>query len=157
MPVTIPNQGTRGSAFPRRLVAFFSPLQRRAFRRGHGARTQGGVPTLLLETVGARSGRPRTAALGYLEEGPGAWLIVASLAGSKRHPAWLYNLGHDPIATIEFADGRRVRVEASTLDGPDLDRAWQRFAVDAPEYVKYNSKTDRSIPILRLTEIGAPA
>ncbi len=115
------------------------------------------MPTLLLETVGARSGRPRTAALGYLEDGPGAWLVVASLAGSRRHPGWLYNLGHDPRATVEFTDGRRIRVEAATLDGEDLDRAWKRFATDAPEYVQYNSKTDRSIPILRLTEVATPA
>jgi deazaflavin-dependent oxidoreductase (nitroreductase family) len=111
----------------------------------------------MLETVGARSGRLRTAMLGYLEDGPGAWLVVASLAGSRRHPGWLYNLAHDPVATVEFGDGRRIRVEATTLEGDDLERAWNRFATEAPEYVSYKTKTDRSIPILRLTEIAARA
>jgi len=157
MPVTIPKEGTRGVPFPRRIAGLFSAVQRRMFRRRHGGRTQGGVPAFMLETVGARSGKVRTAMLGYLEDGPGAWLVSASLAGAKRHPGWLFNLAHDPTATVEFGDGRRIRVEASTLDGPDLDRAWQRFARDAPEYVQYRAKTDRSIPILRITEIAAPA
>lgn len=62
--------------------------------------------------------------LGYVEEAPAAWLVVASLAGAARHPSWLYNLGREPRATIEFGDGRRVDVVAETLDGPDLTAAW---------------------------------
>ena len=37
-----------------------------------------------------------------------------------------------------------------SLEGPELDQAWQRIAVEAPEYVKYRSKTDRAIPVVRL-------
>jgi len=111
----------------------FSQLQRRLFRRNAGGRTQGGVATLLLETVGARSGGSRSAMLGFLEDGPEAWLVVASLAGSARNPGWLYNLAKNPTATVELADGRRVRVAATSLAGPDLAAAWARFAAEAPE------------------------
>jgi deazaflavin-dependent oxidoreductase (nitroreductase family) len=115
-------------------------------------RTAGGIPTLLLETRGAKSGKPRYAILGYLEEGPSAWLIVASAVGSAHHPAWLYNLAEEPMATIEFFGGRRVAVEAETLEGPDLEAAWKRLETEAPEYPKYHAKTDREIPVIRLTE-----
>jgi hypothetical protein len=45
---------------------------------------------------------------GYLEEGAGSWLVIASTAGAAYHPAWLYNLAKQPEATIEFEDGRRI-------------------------------------------------
>lgn len=120
----------------------------RQFRRGR-ARTQGGLRTLLLETVGARSGEIRRAVLGYLED-DGSWLVIASGAGASWHPSWAYNVERNPEATIQFDDGRRVDVRAELLDGRDLDAAWERIALDAPEYVAYRSKTDRAIPVVRL-------
>ena len=158
MPVTVPPAGSHGSRFPKfpgPIARFMSRMQTSMFRRQHGGKTQGGVPALLLETIGARSGERRRAVVGYLEDGPGAWLITASLAGTARNPAWLYNLGRNPSATIEFGDGRRVRVEATTLDGPELAAAWRRLAVEAPEYAKYPNVTDRQIAVLRLEEVPA--
>lgn len=153
MAVKVPPRGTRGVRFPKLpswLTRAFSRLQARGFRRSRGGRTQGGVAAILLHTVGARSGEPRSALLGYLPEGSDGWLVIASLAGAARNPSWLYNLAHDPHATIEFGDGRRVDVLAQTLEGADLDAAWQRVGGDAPEYAAYLSKTDRAIPIVRL-------
>jgi len=121
------------------------------FRRGR-ARTQGGVHTVLLETRGAKSGELRRALLGFLDEEGGSWLVIASLAGAARNPQWLHNLAARPEATLELEDGRRVSVRAESLDGQDLEAAWARIAVEAPEYVKYRSKTDREIPIVRLRE-----
>lgn len=120
------------------------------FRR-RPQKTSGGIPTLLLETRGARSGKPRHAILGFLEDGPSAWLVVASAVGASRHPSWLHNLAREPHATIEFFGGRRVDVEAETLAGADLDAAWRRLETEAPEYPRYLSKTDRQIPVIRLT------
>jgi deazaflavin-dependent oxidoreductase (nitroreductase family) len=158
MAVTVPPAGTRGSRFPKFpgwLARFFSRLQLRTFRRKRGGRTQGGVPTLILETIGARSGETRHAMLGYLEEPPGSWLVMASLAGSARNPGWMYNLARTPEATIELADGRRVRVSALSLAGPELDAAWKRVSTEAPEYARYLSVTDRAMPIVRLRELDA--
>jgi deazaflavin-dependent oxidoreductase (nitroreductase family) len=126
-----------------------SRLQLRRYR-GRGGYTRGGVQALVLETTGARTGEPRTAMLGYLEESDDSWLVMASLAGASRHPAWLHNLASQPEATIEFGDGRRLPVRAETLAGPELETAWQRIAVDAPEYARYRTKTDREIPVVRL-------
>ena len=41
--------------------------------------------------------------------------------------------------------------EARTLSGDDYDAAWKRIAEEAPEYAKYLQKTDREIPVVRLT------
>ena len=140
--------------FPRFLARLGNRFMLWQFGRG-GARTRGGVKSLLLETVGARSGEPRRAVLGYLAEGDDAWLVIAALAGAARHPAWFHNLAHDPDATIQFDDGRRVDVRAETLEGADLDAAWERIGRDAHEFVGYRSKTDREIPVVRLRRRAA--
>ena len=153
MSVTVPPAGTRGSRFPKfpgPIARLMSRMQTAMFRRQHGMRTQGGVPAFILETIGARTGEVRRAVVGYLEDGPDAWLIIASLAGSARNPAWLHNLAANPYATVELGDGRRVKVEATTLAGPELEAAWQRITVEAPEYAKYLDVTDRRVPVLRL-------
>lgn len=46
-----------------------------------------GLPTLILTTIGAHTGRRRRALLGYLVDGEG-WLVVASMGGAGVHPAW---------------------------------------------------------------------
>ena len=59
-------------------------------------------------------------------------------------------------AVVDLGDGRRVDVRAETLEGDDLERAWERIAVEAPEYVKYRTKTDRAMPVVRLRREPAP-
>jgi deazaflavin-dependent oxidoreductase (nitroreductase family) len=149
MAVKVPPAGTRGTRFPRVLARLGNRFMLGQFRRG-GARTQGGLPALLLETTGAKSGETRHAVLGYLEDGPDAWLVIAALAGAARHPAWMYNLARQPDAVVEFKGGRRVDVRAETLEGDQLAAAWARIGVDAPEFVGYRSKTDRELPVVRL-------
>ena len=150
MPVRVPRKGTRGTRFPRFLSGPLSGLAARQFRR-RGMRTSGGVDTVLLETVGAKSGSVRNAIVGYVETEPGAWIVIASLAGSAHNPAWLHNLARRPDATIEFSDGHRVEVHAESLEGEELEAAWGIIREKAPEYVGYLTKTDRQIPVLRLT------
>ena len=134
---------------PRFLARFGNGMMLRSFRKG-GARTQGGIETLMLETVGAKTGQLRQSILGFLPEGEDAWLVIASLAGTARNPAWLHNLAAQPEATVELEAGRRIGVRAETLEGSDLASAWQRLEREAPEYPKYRTKTDREVAIVRL-------
>lgn len=154
MPVTVPPKGTRGIPFPRLITRLLSRFVPGMFRRRPN-KTSGGIPTLLLETRGAKSGKPRYAMLGFLEDGPSAWLVVASAIGAKSNPAWLHNLAKEPRATIEFFGGRRVEVDAETLAGSELDGAWKRLETEAPEYPRYLSKTNRQIAVIRLTDRSA--
>jgi deazaflavin-dependent oxidoreductase (nitroreductase family) len=149
MTVHVPPRGTRGMRFPRFLARLGNRFMVRQFRRG-GARTRGGVATLMLETVGAKSGETRQAVLGFLPEGDDAWLVIAALAGAARNPAWLHNLASRPDASVRFDDGRQVDVHAETLQGADLDAAWERISKDAPEFVGYRSTTDRELSVVRL-------
>jgi deazaflavin-dependent oxidoreductase (nitroreductase family) len=112
--------------------------------------TGGGLHAFVVETVGVRTGRRRRAILGYLEDGPGAWLVIGSMGGAPSNPAWVHNLEANPAATVVMPDGTRVAVRAARLAGDALDQAWERIAEEAPEYVAYRSRTDRAIPVIRL-------
>lgn len=112
--------------------------------------TSGGLHAFVLQTIGAKSGDLRRAVLGYLEEGSDAWLIIGSKSGADENPGWVHNLAKDPEATVVLADGERVAVRAEALGGEQLEQAWTRIAIDAPEYVKYRSSTARAIPVIRL-------
>ena len=68
-----------------------------------------GVPTLLLRTVGARTGKPRTAALVYARDGDD-YVVVASNGGDDRAPGWLHNVRARPDVEVQI--GRRVTLSA---------------------------------------------
>src|SRR5687767_6996643 len=53
------------------------------------------LPTLLLETTGARSGQPRRHAVIYFHDG-GDVIVVASKFGDPEHPAWFHNARANP-------------------------------------------------------------
>ena len=112
--------------------------------------TAGGLHSFVVETTGARTGGTRRAVLGYLEDGPGAWLVIASKGGAPTNPAWVYNIATNPSTTIVMADGTRVPASGARLSGADEEQAWARLAEEAPEYVAYRSRTTRQIPIIRL-------
>lgn len=152
MSVNVPPRGTRGAWFPRLpgwLAQRLNRMLANRFRRKGGSSVRG-VPGVILETTGARSGELRQAILGHVPDGPDAWLIVASAGGAAQHPQWFHNLAKNPDATLEFGDGRRVAVRAESPAGADLDQAWERIAEAAPIYVGYRTKTDREIPVIRL-------
>ena len=50
-----------------------------------------GLRTLLLTTIGRRSGSPRQVPLLYVERG-GGYVVIGSNWGGEEHPAWSANL-----------------------------------------------------------------
>ncbi len=68
---------------------------------GSMARSQ----VLVLTTVGARSGLPRTVVIGYRRNGD-RYLAIASDNGSDRAPSWYRNLLAHPTATVELGPER---------------------------------------------------
>ncbi|MEV4003770.1 nitroreductase family deazaflavin-dependent oxidoreductase [Actinomadura sp. NPDC049753] len=121
----------------------------RKIRRGRGKFM--GMDVLVLNTVGRRSGRPRETPVSWFPDGDDAWLVVASGGGSQ-DPDWYANLMARPErATIEPAGGDAVPVTPHRLDGADRDEAWERITAAQPRYAKYQSKSDRRYPVVRLT------
>jgi len=153
MAVDLTPNGSRGGGFPklpRPLMKLVIGLNV-AFFRLLGRRVRiAGAPLVLLTTVGAKSGQTRQTPLGGFADGDN-WLIVASFAGSATHPAWYFNLAKNPDQVWLEVGGRKMKVRAESLKGEERAQAWQRISTQAPQYAGYQEKTDREIPIVRLT------
>ena len=89
-----------------------------------GHQFPGVPPSLLLHTVGARTGQPRTTTLSYSNDG-NDYLVVASMGGAPRAPGWYFNLKKQPQVEINVGP-RRFPVTARIVmpTDPDYDRLW---------------------------------
>ena len=162
MPVQPTPEGTYGTKMPggKLLQKVFEPLARRqisAYRKTGGKNrmaTMMKFPVVLLTTKGAKSGMERTVTLGGFADGDDAWLIVASQGGSARHPAWFRNMIQHPDDIWLEIGSRKVKVRGDSITGRERDEALARIAAISPQYGQYPKKTDREIPIVRLTRIS---
>lgn len=143
------SRGRRSTSNP--LMRLVNTLMIRRARRSKSA-TLGRMRILVLTTTGAKSGRRRETPLAWFPGGDGTWLVVASANGAARNPAWYHNLAaHPDDATIEIGD-RRIAVSAEQLHGRDREAALASIIAAAPNFAAYGDKTDREIPVIRLTE-----
>ena len=111
-----------------------------------------GIPSLLLHTVGAKTGQARTASLTYARDG-GNYLIVASKGGDPKAPGWYHNLKANPNVEINVGP-KRFGVTAKPVlpNDPDYARLWQIVNKNnGDRYTAYQKKTSRPIPVVVLT------
>jgi deazaflavin-dependent oxidoreductase (nitroreductase family) len=138
-------RGMPSNALTRTMMRVMTSWHRRS-----GDKFQG-MDLLYLTTVGAKTGQKRQSTVARFADGDDAWLVVASAGGSTHHPAWYHNIAaHPDQVWIEFG-GRQLRVTPTQLDGDARAQAWQRITQAQPRYSGYEQKTDRSIPVIRLT------
>ena len=116
-----------------------------------GHHIPGAQNSLLLHTVGAKTGLSRTNSLSYARDGHD-YLVVASNGGDRRSPGWYHNLKAHPRVQINVGRKRfEVTATAVLPDDPDYLRLWRMVNDNnANRYDGYQSKTDRPIPIIRL-------
>lgn len=129
-------------------------------RSGDGSITRGfftGRQVLLLTTIGAKSGEPRTTPLVYSHEG-GKVVVIASAAGSPTHPAWYLNILQDPIVTVEAA-GETYRARAVVVaDAAERRRIYDQHAELHDSFTEYEAQAgDRVIPVILLERLPADA
>ncbi|ORB29369.1 nitroreductase family deazaflavin-dependent oxidoreductase [Mycolicibacterium parafortuitum] len=121
-------------------------------RIGHRIPLPGVAPSLLLHTVGAKTGQRRTNTLSYFPDG-GSYYVVASKGGDPKAPGWYHNLKANPDVEINVGP-RRFPVTATPVlaDDPDYPRLWKMVNDgNANRYEGYQKRTSRRIPIVRLT------
>ena len=100
-----------------------------------------GVPAVMLTTIGAKSGEPRTVAV-YGIPHPEGLAVIASNFGGAKHPAWYHNLKANPHATVSVEGdtwdavarvaptGERDEIYAN---GVEIYPGWRKYEITAGE------------------------
>ncbi|MFJ6695916.1 nitroreductase family deazaflavin-dependent oxidoreductase [Streptomyces sp. NPDC091272] len=111
-----------------------------------------GVPCLLIDYRGRRSGTLRRTVLIYGRDGDD-YLIVASKGGADEHPLWYLNLQEHPDVELRVGS-ERFPARAETLSAQEKARVWPGLVELFPQYAQYAKKTERDIPVVRLRRTG---
>jgi deazaflavin-dependent oxidoreductase (nitroreductase family) len=112
------------------------------------------IPTALLETRGARSGKARRNVVIYFHDGERV-TIVASKLGLPNNPAWFHNLRANPDVTLGGAPMRATVV----TEEAERQRLWalaDRVFAPYAAYRREAAEAGREIPIVQLSAAGAP-
>ncbi|HET7901946.1 MAG TPA: nitroreductase/quinone reductase family protein [Candidatus Nanopelagicales bacterium] len=144
------SDGTRGGRQPGGAVmSWFNRRMAARIRRGGGKAM--GLDPLLLITIGAKSGQVRETPVARFAGPSGSWYVVASANGAPRNPAWYHNIAAHPDRVRIVVEGVETAVTAVQLHGADRDEAWRTITAAQPRFAAYETKTDRDIPIIRLS------
>ena len=108
------------------------------------------VPSLVLHTVGARSGLARSTRLIFCPEPDGRMLITGSNFGGAQHQAWTGNLLAHPEAAVTV-DGRRFPVRAELVPPQEREQVWVELERNWPGYRDYERVSGRTLRIFRLS------
>jgi deazaflavin-dependent oxidoreductase (nitroreductase family) len=116
----------------------------------------GGLPCLLLGTIGAKTGQARTTPLGYANFGD-EFILVASNGGNDADPYWFRNIELHPEVTVRV--GKERIAGTATILMPGERHYDQRFSLINAEfggrYYRYQEHTTRPLPIVVVTRVPA--
>src|SRR5690606_4032064 len=136
-----------------RLAPRALPVAERVLRRLTGGRLVVSgilVPSLVLHTVGAKSGLPRRSELMYTPDGRGGAIVAGTSFARESHPGWTANLAAHPEAEA-IVRGRRFAVRAERIPDAERDATWTRIEQQWPGYRQYERDSGRTVRLFRLT------
>ena len=110
-----------------------------------------GYPIVVITSVGAKSGALRKNPVMRVER-DGEYVAIASKGGADDQPEWYYNFVTHP--EVDLQDGavkKTYRVEL--VEGEERADLWELSVSTWPTYAEYQKKTDREIPVFKLTPI----
>ena len=146
-----------------RRPAPFATTFKRIFMRAHvfvyratGGRVGhrlGPATTLLLTTIGRKTGKPRVTPITYFRDGDD-YILVASNYGAPTDPLWWRNLQREPHAQIQVK-GQQFTVVAAAATGDNQARLAEMAMRANPTYPAYLKKTTRAIPLVILHPLAA--
>lgn len=142
-------RGARGRALDRLLVRHlgYSVITWQYAKAG-GQRYK---PTLLLTTIGRRSGRLRPRALPYTRVGD-AFVVVGSNGGGPRDPDWVWNVRDNPAAWVHV-DRHEVAVRARVAEGAEHAELFARLSETSDSLQRYQDRAmtfGRTVPLVVL-------
>jgi deazaflavin-dependent oxidoreductase (nitroreductase family) len=128
-----------------------SELHRVVYRLSGGRLLGGamGMKVIELETIGAKSGQPRTVMLTVPVTYQDHDVVVASKGGVPDHPSWYYNLRKNPDVKVTVR-GKTQPARARTATAQERDELWPQVTSKYKGYAGYQEKTTRTIPLVIL-------
>ncbi len=110
------------------------------------------VPSLLLTTVGRKSGDRYLFPLFYGQAGD-SYFVIASKGGAPEHPGWYRNILSN--AEVEIQVGTvTMKARARTATGEERARLWDSAVQIWPPFAEYQVKAvGREIPVVVLDPI----
>jgi len=111
----------------------------------------GSDPIVVITSVGVKSGNLRKNPVMRVER-DGIYVAIASKGGADEQPEWYWNfMAHPEVELQDGAVRKTYRVEL--VEGAEREDLWQ-LAVDTWDtYASYQQKTERQIPVFKLTPI----
>jgi len=106
------------------------------------------LPCIILTSVGAKSGALRKNPLMRVEH-EGEYAVVASMGGAPKNPTWYHNLVANPHVELQDLAEKHDYI-AHEAFGDERDIWWERAVAAFPPYARYQTKTDRQIPVFVL-------
>jgi F420H(2)-dependent quinone reductase len=106
-----------------------------------------GLPVIILTTRGNRSGKVRKTPLMRVKHDD-EYALVASQGGAPTHPVWYHNLKADPEAVMLQDGPEPFDAVAREVHGEERLTWWERAVAAYPPYAEYQTKTERTIPVL---------
>lgn len=107
------------------------------------------LPVMVITTYGRVTGRPTSNAIVYIKENED-YIVSATNGGADWAPGWYLNLKVRQQANIQVGDAA-FNVRASILQGVERNQEYQKFIAASPQFAKYEQKTSRLIPVIRLS------
>jgi deazaflavin-dependent oxidoreductase (nitroreductase family) len=108
-------------------------------------------PLLVLTTTGAKSGEPRSTPMSYSTDGDRV-IVVAANGGAAANPDWYHNLVANPVVTVELG-GEAFKARATVAAEPERSRIFEQHATSRPNFVEFQGKTTRRLPVVVLERI----
>jgi deazaflavin-dependent oxidoreductase (nitroreductase family) len=106
---------------------------------------------LLLHTRGAKTGQLRINPVATIQEGS-VQVIAASKGGADVHPDWYYNLSANREVIIEIGKEKNL-AWAEIVSEPERTELYAKLKKAYPGFADYETKTDRVIPVIKLSQI----
>jgi deazaflavin-dependent oxidoreductase (nitroreductase family) len=116
---------------------------------GRIGRSGFGMPVVILETTGRKTGKKRTTTLTSPVQDGDTVVLVASYGGDDRHPMWYLNLRDNPKVELTI-HGKTQPMNARVATAAEKKDLWPRVVEAYKGYAQYQTRTERDIPLVLL-------
>jgi deazaflavin-dependent oxidoreductase (nitroreductase family) len=106
-----------------------------------------GMPGVELQTIGRKSGEPRTTMLTTPIHDENRVILIASKGGDTRDPQWYRNLVANPDVQVTM-EGQTRTMRARTASPEEKAALWPDIVAAYKGYDSYQKKAGRPIPVV---------